>query len=96
MAISHTRVAVSPLGRAKWWLRDGKVEAMDSPITYANADAQGVQDLSVEGGGRFFICIFGEISIETGTWYLFHVETTHDAYYACQIYGVFSLPISLL
>jgi hypothetical protein len=54
MAVSHTRVAVSPLGRAKWWLRDGKVEAMDSPITYANADAQGIQDLSVEGGGKFY------------------------------------------
>ena len=67
MAISHTRVAVSPQGRAKWWLRDGKVEAMESPVTCANADAQGVQDLSVERGGRFFIYIFGEISIETDT-----------------------------
>jgi len=53
MAISHTRVAVSPLGRAKWWLRDGKVEAMDSPITYANADAQGIQDLRVECGSKY-------------------------------------------
>jgi hypothetical protein len=73
MAVPHTRVAVLPSGVAEWWLRDGKVEGLDSPITYANADAQGVQDLSVEGGGRFFICIFGEISIETGTRYLFHL-----------------------
>jgi len=53
MAVPHMRVAASPLGRAKWWLRDGKVEAMESPVTCANADAQGVQDLSVERGSIF-------------------------------------------
>ena len=53
MAVPHMRVAVSPLGRAKWWLSDSKVEAMDSPVTCANADAQRVQDLSVECGSIF-------------------------------------------
>jgi len=47
------RVTLLPLGVAKWWLRDGKVEAMESPFTCANADAQGVQDLSVERGSIF-------------------------------------------
>jgi len=53
MAVPHTRVAVPPLGRAKWWLRDGNVEGLDSPVTCANAHAQGVQDLSVECGGKY-------------------------------------------
>jgi len=48
------RVPLLPSGVAKWWLRDGKVEAMENPFTCANADAQGVQDLSVERGSKFY------------------------------------------
>ena len=53
MAVPHTRVAVSPPGRAKWRLSGSKVEGLDSPVTCANAHAQGVQDLSVEGESNF-------------------------------------------
>ena len=51
--VPGTCFTLLPSGVAKWWLRDGIVEAMESPFTYANAHAQGVQDLSVECGSKY-------------------------------------------